>query len=42
MDALTQNASRAQEATSEFSQSAAALRESIISLRKVIGGDMAV
>ena len=42
MEALTQNASRAQEATTEFSQSAAALRESIMSLRKVIGGDITV
>ena len=42
MDALTQNASRAQEATSEFSQAATALRESIMALRKVIGGDITV
>ena len=39
MDALTVNASRAQEATSEFSRASVSLRESIMALRKVISGD---
>ena len=39
MDALTLNASRAQEATSEFSRASVSLRESIMALRKVISGD---
>jgi hypothetical protein len=38
MDALAQNASRAREATGEFSQAAANLRESIGSLRATVGG----
>ncbi|RLS45800.1 MAG: hypothetical protein DWH85_02295 [Planctomycetota bacterium] len=42
MDGLTQNASRAQEATSEFSSASESLREAIFSLRKVISGDISV
>jgi len=40
MDALAQNATRAKEATSEFSQAAAVLRESIMSLRAIVGGEL--
>ncbi|MEI6475000.1 MAG: methyl-accepting chemotaxis protein [Planctomycetota bacterium] len=40
MDALAQNATRAKEATSEFSQAAAVLRESIMSLRTIVGGEL--
>ena len=39
MDGLTQHASRAQEATSEFARASVSLRESIMTLRKVISGD---
>jgi methyl-accepting chemotaxis protein len=39
MDGLTQHASRAQEATSEFARASVSLRESIMALRKVISGD---
>ena len=42
MDGLTQNASRAQEATSEFSSASESLREAIFSLRKVISGEISV
>ena len=42
MDGLTQNASRAQEATSEFSSASESLREAIFSLRKVISGEIPV
>ena len=38
LDALAQNASRAREATGEFSQAAANLRESIGGLRAIVGG----
>ena len=38
MDALTQNAARAREATSEFAQAAATLKESLVSLRSIVGG----
>jgi len=38
MDALTQNAARAREATSEFAQAAATLKESLVSLRAIVGG----
>ena len=40
MDALAQNATRAKEATSEFSQAASILRESIMSLRNIVGGEV--
>jgi hypothetical protein len=42
MDALAQNATRAKEATSEFSQAASILRESIMSLRSIVGGEVGV
>jgi hypothetical protein len=42
MDALAQNATRAKEATSEFSQAASILRESIMSLRNIVGGEVGV
>ncbi|MSR34333.1 MAG: hypothetical protein EXS12_05995 [Phycisphaerales bacterium] len=42
MDGLTQNASRAQNATSEFSSASESLREAIFSLRKVISGEIPV
>ena len=40
MDGLSKNASRAQEATSEFSSASESLREAIFSLRKVISGEI--
>ena len=42
MDGLSKNASRAQEATSEFSSASESLREAIFSLRKVISGEISV
>ena len=38
MDALAQNAARAREATGEFAQAAAILKESLVSLRSIVGG----
>ena len=40
MDALAQNASRAREATGEFALAASTLKESLVSLRNIVGGDV--
>ena len=40
MDALAQNASRAREATGEFALAASTLKESLVSLRNIVGGEV--